>query len=71
MIGPICLLAGWAGIAWALDWSGFFRGPQGQTLEGYERILASLCWPYVLVVMLIVLAVVGATVGIRWLKGIR
>jgi hypothetical protein len=69
MIGPICLLAGWLGIAWGLDWAGFFHGPQGRTLEGYERILACLCWPYVLIVMFLVLAIVGSFMGVAWIKG--
>lgn len=69
MIGPICLAVAWLGVAWALDWSGFFHGPQGQTLEGYERVLASLCWPYVMAVMLIVTAVIGLYIGISWLRG--
>lgn len=69
MIGPICLLVGWVGIAWALDWAGFFHGPRGQTLEGYERVLASLCWPYVLVVLFLVLIIVGSFMGVKWIKG--
>lgn len=67
MIGSICILLGWVGIAWALDWVGFFRGRP--PLVGYERILASLCWPYVLVVLLVVFAVVGLPMVIAWIKG--
>jgi hypothetical protein len=68
MIGPICLLVGWLGIAWALDEAAFFQGPQGQTLEGFERFIAALCWPYVLVVMLLVFAIVGLVLGIHYFK---
>ena len=70
MIGPICLLAGWFGIAWALDWSGFFRGPEGQELQGWDRALSCVCWPYVLVIVLIVLTMVGSYKGISWIKGV-
>jgi hypothetical protein len=63
------MLLGWLGIAWGLDWARFFHGPQGQTLEGHERILSCLCWPYVLVVMFLVLAIVGSFMGVMWIKG--
>ncbi len=55
-----CLLVGWLGIALALNWAGLFQGPQGQTLEGYERLLAALCWPYVLCVLIGALSLLGA-----------
>jgi len=70
MIGPICLIAGWLGIAWALDWSGFFHGARGQELQGWDRALAAVCWPYVIVIVLLVLAAVGSYKGISWIKGV-
>ena len=67
MIDPVvCVLLGWFGIALVIDRTGLFRGPQGQRLRGYESALAALCWPYVLVLVLAVLTLVGAAMGIHW-----
>lgn len=69
MIGPICLVGGWLGIAWALDRSGFFHAPQGSELQGWDRALSAVCWPYIIAIMLLVIAAVGLYAGISWIKG--
>ena len=69
MIGLICLLVGWLGIAWGVSKTNFIQGPQGQHLEGYERVIAALSWPYVLVVILAVFAVAAIIMGYAWMKG--